>query len=38
MPRISVTSSSPATKCISEVPGLAKQVVTPFAVKVLSRE
>jgi hypothetical protein len=38
MPRISGTSSRPATKCISDVPGLAKHVVTPFVVSVLSRE
>src|ERR1035438_5651737 len=29
-------SSSPATKCISEVPGLAKHVVTPLASSVAS--
>src|SRR4051812_26951516 len=33
-PRISGTSSSAATKCISEVPGLAKQTSTPAPTSV----
>ena len=34
MPRIAGTSSSAATKCISEVPGLAKQTSTPLFTSV----
>src|SRR3954470_16346780 len=33
-PRISGTSSSAATKCISDVPGLAKQTSTPAPTSV----
>src|SRR3954471_16797122 len=35
--RISGTESSAATKCISDVPGLVKQVVTPPSTSVRSR-
>src|SRR6516164_622087 len=35
--RIPSTRSSAATKCISEVPGLAKQTLTPPATKVRTR-
>src|SRR5215212_7427166 len=35
--RISPTRSSAATKCISEVPGLAKQISTPAPAKVSTR-
>src|SRR3954468_20326826 len=37
MARISGTSSSAATKCISDVPGLVKQVRTPASTSVRSR-
>src|SRR4051794_16611221 len=37
MARISGTESSAATKCISEVPGLVKHVVTPPSTSVRSR-
>jgi hypothetical protein len=36
-PRISGTSSSAATKCISEVPGLLKHTSTPHPVSVRIR-
>ena len=38
MPRIAGTSSSAATKCISEVPGLAKHTSTPASTSVQSSE
>ena len=31
------TLSSAATKCISDVPGLVKQTLTPFATSVRTR-
>ncbi len=37
MQRIPSTRSSAATKCISEVPGLAKHTLTPPPTKVRTR-